>query len=100
MTLHPPPLGRGISSWGVEGCARCQSLWLRKGRREGHGHGVCPPPSGHFTSRGGLGVSSRPVEERHPCRFISHPEGRRQGADRGIPFFFWEEEIYSTLALV
>ena len=31
MTLHPPLLGRGISSWGVEGCTRCQSLWLRKG---------------------------------------------------------------------
>ena len=45
-------------------------------------------------------VSSRAVEECHPCRFTLHPKGRREGGDRGIPPLFWGEEVYSTLALV
>ena len=43
------------------------------------------------------GVSSRAVEECHPCRFILHRKGRREGGGRGIPLLFWGEEVYSTM---
>ena len=48
----------------------------------------------------GRGVSSRAVEEHHPCRFILHPEGSREGGDRAPPLLFWGEEVDSTFALV
>ena len=47
----------------------------------------------------GRGVSSRAVEDLRPCRFISHPEGRREGGNRGTPLLFWGAEVYSTFAL-
>ena len=45
----PPPSSswKGTSSCGVEGCTG-----FEKGRRKGFGHGICPPPWGHSTSRG------------------------------------------------
>ena len=92
MALHPPLLGRGISSWGVEGCDHCQFLWLRKGEGKDTAMasarllGVILLPGearseehGLHPSLLGRGVSSRAVEERRPCRFISHLEGRGEG---------------------
>ena len=73
--------------------ARLPGVILLPGEARSEEHGLHP-------SLLGRGVSSRAVEERRPCRFISHPEGRREGGDRGTPFLFWGEEVYSTFALV
>ena len=110
MNPHPPLLGRGVASWGGGGVrslsislASTGEEWpwhlpaslvmLLPGEAGSEEHGLHP-------SLLGRGVPSRAVEERHPCRFISHPEGRREGGGRGIPLLFWGEEVYSTFALV
>ena len=47
----------------------------------------------------GRRVSSRAVEDPRPCRFILHPEGRREGGDRGIPFSSGEKRSTPPLPL-
>ena len=69
---------------------RLLGVFLLPGEARSEEHGLHP-------SLLGRAVSS---EGRHPCRFISHPEGRREGGDRGTPLLFWGEEVYSTFALV
>ena len=109
MTLLPPLLGRGslLGEWrgvlianlsGFErgerkdmtmASARLLGVILLPGEATSEEHGL-------RTSLLGIGVSA---DERIPCRLTSHPEGRREGGDRGIPRSSGEKRITPPLPL-